>query len=416
MLLQKAREIDLWRLRLGVFAVVIAMPACGSKAPEDGVSVNMSFLLFSNSQRQPGWELHPIARFSDYLTTWDELNAQGPQSPLLSTDFVLPVINRFGRPNDLLAICRIEMTPIAMAILGPVGIGRWSTLNPILDPLQPPVAPLGLWVTHKDTQMTGILPQLLRKLPGFPLVLSVMNQDSRLSHRPIDAGTFNTIDHIKTPSIYMDGTFSDYWKNRKKHFKHDLRRRRSILVRSARIPRLKVLISGKPIDMAFDEFCRMENAGWKGRESVSLECNQDTKRCYREMWANFSKNGNARAYQYFYNDLLVATDLCLKSHQTLSILKTTYEEAEATTGPASLMREEQLHDIFEREKEIHRIEFYGPLMDWQKRWVTEVRTMYHLNCYRFNLLRKLMNKINRIRRRFKFRLSSQIQRSDLKDD
>ena len=206
----------------------------------------MSFFLFSSSQRQPGWELYPIACFSDYLTAWDELNAQGPQSPLLSTDFVLPVINCFGRPNDLLAICRVETKPIAMAILGPVGIGRWSTLNPILDPLQPPVAPLGLWVTRKDTQITGILPRLLRELPGFPLVLSVMNQDSRLACRPIDVGQFNTIDHIKTPSIYMETSFSNYWKDRKKHFKHDLRRRRNNLIKSARIPNLKVLTLGNP--------------------------------------------------------------------------------------------------------------------------------------------------------------------------
>jgi hypothetical protein len=242
-----------------------------------------------------------------------------------------------------------------------------------------------------------------------------MNQDSRLVCRPIAVGQFNTIDHIKTPSIYMGTSFSDYWKDRKKHFKHDLRRRRNNLMKSARIPRLKVLTSGQPIDMAFEEFCRMENAGWKGREAVSLECNQDTKRCYREMWTNFSRNKNALAYQYFYNDRLVATDLCLKGHQTLSILKTTYEETEAATGPASLMREEQLRDIVDREKEINRIEFYGPLMDWQKRWVTEVRTMYHLNCYRFNFLQKLVNKINRIRRRSKLRPLRQMQRSDMED-
>jgi len=351
----------------------------------------------SDRKNQLSWELNSIGRFSDYLTTWDELNAEGPQSPLLSTDFVLPVINCFGRPVDRLAICRLETKPIAMVILGPVGFCRWSTLNPVLDPLHPPVAPLGLWVALKDTQITEMLPSLLRKLPGFPLLLSVMNQDTRLSHRPNDLGEFNTVDHIETPSIYLEASFAEYWKDRKKHFKHDLRRRRNNLIKSGRIPRLEVVISAKSAEEAFDDFCQMENSGWKGREAVSLERNQHTKRCYREMWTRFSKRENARAYRYFYNDRLVATDLCLKSHQTLSILKTTYEEAEAATGPASLMREEQLRDIVERDSEIRRLEFYGPLMDWQKRWVTEVRTMYHLNCYRFTFLRKLRQAMNRLR-------------------
>jgi hypothetical protein len=351
----------------------------------------------SNNQRQPSWELNSIDQFSDHLEAWNELNTHGPQSPLLATDFVLPVVNCFGRPVDLLAICRLETKPIAMAILGPVGIGRWSTLNPIVDPLQPPVAPLGLWVAHRDTQITELLPRLLKTLPGFPLVLSVMNQDGRIIRRPNNSGPFNTVNHIKTPSIYIDTSFSDYWKNRKKHFKHDLRRRRNNLLKSGRTPRLKVIESVESADIYFETYCQMENAGWKGREGVSLVCNQDTKRCYAAMWNNFSRHGNARAYQYFYNDRLVAMDLCIKGYQTLSILKTTYEEAEAASGPASLMREEQLRDIADRQNEIQRIEFYGPLMDWQQRWATEVRTMYHLNCYRFKLLKTLSRKIKSMR-------------------
>jgi hypothetical protein len=362
----------------------------------------MSFCLFSKINSRPTWEVYSADQFSNYLTIWDQLNAQGPQSPLLTTDFILPVINWFSRPTDLLAICRIGTEPIAMLILSPVGNGRWSTLNPILDPSQPPVAPLGLLVAHKDAKITELLPRLLMKLPGFPLLLSVMNQDDRLFYRPNDKGKLSTIDHITTPSIYLDTSFADYWNSRKKHFKHDLRRRRNHLIKSGRIPHLKVIEITGSTDIAFDSFCQMENAGWKGREAVSLECNRDTKRCYREMWTNFSKRGNARAYQYFYNDRLVATDLCLISYQTLSILKTTYDEAEGATGPASLMREEQLRAISDRESGIWRLEFYGPLMEWQKRWATEVRKMYHLNCYRFGLLRILGKIIQDARREFTF--------------
>lgn len=359
----------------------------------------MPFVRDSNTRRELCWELIAIDHFSDYLAAWDELNADGPQSPLLSVDFILPIIMRFARPTDLLAICRVEAKPIAMGVFGPVGVGRWSTLNPVLDPFQPPVAPLGLWVANKDLEITEVLPRLLKELPGFPVVLSVMNQDVRLTCRPNDSRMFNTIDHIDTPTICTGDSFLDYWKTRKKHFKHDLRRRRNNLLKSGIAPQLRVIDSPTTAEKVFEDFCQIENAGWKGRSAVSLECNRDIKHCYHEMWRNFSQNGNARAYQYFYDDRLVAIDLCLKRYQTLSVLKTTYDEMEAASGPASLMREEQLLHIANHDSEIRRIEFYGPFMDWQRRWATEVRTMFHVNCYRFKFLRAFKEGILDVARR-----------------
>jgi hypothetical protein len=376
----------------------------------------MSFSLLSSNQRQPNWELYSIDRFSDYLPAWDELNAQGPQSPLLSTDFVLPVISRFGRPNDLLAICRLETMPIAMVALGPVGIGRWSTLNPIVNPLQPPVAPLGLWIARRDTQITELLPGLLKALPGFPLILSVMNQDNRLIRRPNNEGPFNTVDHISTPSITINTSFSSYWKSRKAHFKQNLRRRRRILAVSGRTSYLKMLTSVESSNVAFDDFCKMEHSGWKGKEGVSLEKNQIVKQCYRDIINNFFRTGQAVIYKYFYDCQLVAMDICLKGYDTFFVFKTTYDETESATGPAFLMREEQLRDIFDQEKTRPRIEFYGPLMDWQQRWATEVRTMYHLNCYRFHFIKKIYENVKRIRGFFPPKKSGQTQRSGMADD
>jgi hypothetical protein len=376
----------------------------------------MSFFLPSSNHRQPRWELHSIERFSDYLTVWNELNAQGPESPLLSTDFVFPVMNHFGRPDNLLAICKLGTNPIAMALLAPVGIGRWSTLNPIVDPLQPPVAPLGLLVARKDTQITELLPRLLKALPGFPLVLSVMNQDDRLVPRPNNAGSFNTIDHITTPSIHINTSYSIYWKSRKAHFKQNLRRRRKLLLTSGRIPLLEILSSTDSSNIAFDDFCKIEHSGWKGKEGVSLEHNRLIKQCYQDIINNFFRNGNALIYKYFYDNRIAAMDICLKNYNTLFVFKTTYDEAESVTGPAFLMREEQLRSMFDQGKVGPRIEFYGPLMDWQRRWATEVRTMYHLNCYRFNFIREINEKIKAIQR-LKLRLKpNQTQRSGTEND
>jgi hypothetical protein len=49
------------------------------------------------------------------------------------------------------------------------------------------------------------------------------------------------------------------------------------------------------------------------------------------------------------------------------------------------MREEACRRLFE-DGRIRRIEFYGKVMEWHTRWTDEVRTMYHLNHYRWPVL------------------------------
>jgi hypothetical protein len=75
-------------------------------------------------------------------------------------------------------------------------------------------------------------------------------------------------------------------------------------------------------------------------------------------------------------------DLCIVGGGALIILKTTYDEAYKQLSPAFLMREEAFRQLFTT-KEVDRIEFYGRVMEWHTRWTDKVRTMYHVNQYRW---------------------------------
>jgi len=71
------------------------------------------------------------------------------------------------------------------------------------------------------------------------------------------------------------------------------------------------------------------------------------------------------------------------------VLKTAYDEALGRQfSPALLMREEACRSLFDA-GDIERIEFYGRVMEWHLRWTGEVRTMYHLNAYRWPGLARL---------------------------
>ena len=325
------------------------------------------------------WQLYPLDHLSNYLPVWDELNRRGPASPLLSAAFVAPAVDCFGRPGDRIAICRAGTRPVAMGILRPAGIGRWSTLQPV-------AVPLGLWVAANDAGVQELLSALLSNLPGFPVMLSVTNQDCRLACRPRSEGSIDTADYMRTAAIEIGNPFADYWETRKQHFRHDLKRRRRRLARECKEASLQIATRPDAVRSAFEEYCDLEHRGWKGQNGSSIEQDGTAKRFYGNMLENFAKQGNARIFQYLYNDRLVASDLCIRDANTLVVLKIAYDETESATSPALLMREEQVRHVAEHEN-IGKIEFYGPLMDWHERWATEITQMYHINAYRFQLIR-----------------------------
>lgn len=87
-------------------------------------------------------------------------------------------------------------------------------------------------------------------------------------------------------------------------------------------------------------------------------------------------------YQYFYNNELVASDLCIDQAGVFVILKTTYDESISTSSPAFLMRQDTFQQVFNN-KQIRSIEFYGKMMDWHTKWSHCSRMLYHVNCKKF---------------------------------
>jgi hypothetical protein len=77
-------------------------------------------------------------------------------------------------------------------------------------------------------------------------------------------------------------------------------------------------------------------------------------------------------------------------------LKTTYDETIKGLSPALLLRQEAYQKLFD-EGRIRRIEFYGRLMDWHKRWTDRSRTLYHVNCYRSALVPAALSRLAALR-------------------
>lgn len=330
----------------------------------------------------PTWSLAPAARFSEFAAHWEALHSACGASPLLAADFVAPLVAEFGTGRELLACCSEDGAVVAMALVKPSGRAAWATF-------QPAQAPIGLWLQRPGRDTAALLRALLGALPGFPLVFGLTQVDPMLMARPPDGGCFGTRDYIDTARVTLAGSFDDYWNARGKNLRANLRKQRARLEKDGVVPRLEVCRDPAQVAAAVADYGRLESSGWKAGQGTAVAAQNAQGRYYRSMLEAFCRRGAGSIYRYWFGDKLVAMDLCIEDRDSIIVLKTSYDESvPGNLSPTLLMREEACRRLFD-EGRFARLEFYGRVMEWHLRWTDEVRTMYHLNYYRWPGLARL---------------------------
>jgi hypothetical protein len=318
------------------------------------------------------WTLTPASHFAAHAVEWDALQMANVAAPMLQADFAAALLAEFGNGDELLAMC-----DGAMAIVRPHGRGSWATF-------QPAQAPLGMWIERPGLDRAAAMASLLRAVPGIGLVLGLTQLDPLLA--PVPDGA---LDYIQTARITVAGSFDDYWAGRGKNLRSNLKKQRARLAADG--VNLRLQTSVDPADMAdaVRDFGRLESAGWKAQAGTAVHLDNAQGRFYARMLAAFATRGAATVYRYWFGEQLVAMDLCIRQGDCIVVLKTTYDESVPKTfSPALLMREEAVRALFDQGGTA-RIEFYGKVMEWHTRWTEEVRTLYHVNLYRWTVLRRL---------------------------
>jgi hypothetical protein len=319
------------------------------------------------------WQLFPIEMFDKYRLDWDELNSSNSGTPLLDSRFVSALIEQFGTGDEKLVIGISDVGSCCMAIITKASLGVWHTF-------QPSQAPIGCWVQEAGMPIELLGASLLKVLPGFSLVLGITQQDPGLLPRPQSSGQAETIDYITTARVPVAGSFENFWSKRGKNLRQNLRRQRNRLNREeVEIDLLTIAEPQLMYDMV-KQYGDLESAGWKSESNTAIHIDNSQGRFYAKILKEFAATNQAIVFQYHYDNKLVATDLCIIGGGCLIILKTTYDESITTSSPAMLMREESFNYIFSRNL-VDKIEFYGKLMEWHKKWADDIRDMYHINFY-----------------------------------
>lgn len=331
------------------------------------------------------WKLYPIKEYSELVAQWDSLNTETANTILLSSDFLLPLLKYFSTGKEFLALRGNPNNPEAMAIINRTGFGRWTTF-------QPSQAPIGFWLQKPELDTENLCSSLTKKIPGLVLVFSITQQDPEILKRPNDNKNIETLDYIETARISVDFDFTTYWSQRGKNLKQGLRRQRNKLERENISTTLKKSQEISTIGKAIQDYGELESKSWKAKEDTAINIDNKQGKFYQDLLTNFSKRNQAVIYQYLYNDQLAATDLCIYDENNIIILKTTYDEKIEGSSPAMLMRQDAFQEIIDG-KLCNNIEFYGKVMDWHRKWSTEIRRMYHINFFNSFVLflKKLLN-------------------------
>src|SRR5579863_105915 len=319
-----------------------------------------------------GWALHSIAKFDEQSRNWDSLNDRGARSPLLTAIFFRNLLQQFGTGKEILAV-RGSVVPTAMAVLQRETRVGWSTF-------QPSQAPLGAWIQMPNADTEDLATSLVRTLPGFTLALGISQVDPELVMRPNDTPTLQSVDYIQTSHVTVRGAFDDYWALRGKNLRHNLKRQRNQLARQGVECRLDTVTLPADVPNAIGDYARLETAGWKAGTGTAVRLDDAQGRFYTNLLKDYCAEGRGRIYRLWLDGRVAATDLCIDNGAVFVILKTSYDETITNVSPALLMREEYFRHLFEAG--FQRIEFYGRLMDWHTKWSDEIRTLYHMNCYR----------------------------------
>jgi CelD/BcsL family acetyltransferase involved in cellulose biosynthesis len=298
----------------------------------------------------------------------------------MRSDFILAALRTFAKGDERLAIYGTDEEPIAMAVMGRSSRLSWQSF-------QPSQLPLGALVCHESQRMEEALQRLLPSLPGLALMAALTQQDPELLPRPAEARRLRTIDYLETARVQINVPFDSYWAARGKNLRTNVKRQLARLAHDNVAFRLDVVEDSSDVRPALDDYGRLEGSGWKVSTGTAVSVDNAQGLFYTSMLEAFCRAGKGSIYRLIVDGRVAAADLCIHDGDVTVILKTAYDESLSSLSPATLLRHQYFRLLFDRG--VKRIEFYGKVMEWHRRWTDDVRMLYHVNVYRSALLRRL---------------------------
>jgi len=335
------------------------------------------------------WSIQPADAFPGLSAEWDELARKVGDLPFLESLFLRPLLATFGNGGERIALARRNGALVAAAILEPKGFAQWQTF-------QPSQLPLGAWLALPAESTDALTTSLFSALPGFCLSLGVTQLDPHFVARPDGVANLRSLDYIDTAWVTVQGAFAEYWNQRGKNLRANVKKQKTKLAADGIEAQFDVLTRVEDVANAINDYGRLEASGWKAETGTAVSEGNAQVQFYRSMMEAFCSAGRGQIWRYRFGDSVVAMDLCISAGDTLVILKTAFDAAHKSVSPATLMHHDAFSAVFDAQQ-IRRIEFYGRVMEWHTRWTTESRTLFHVTAFRWSTLHRLRDWVAALR-------------------
>jgi len=337
------------------------------------------------------WQRLPAKRLFDTVAhseAWDRLNAARGALPFLDTDVLRLAFQSFRPQGVELLVGQTAGQTQCMLLVKRAGFGRWQLYQPAQIPLGPLVAATNL-------SLDGIARSALKALPFSTLVLSFTQLDPRHWPPPQTESACVVKRYISTGWIDCAQDFDSYWTARSTNLRASVGKAQRRLEAEGRTLRMRVLTAPADMADAVARYGALETSGWKGRKGTAVAAGTPQGDFYRDWLQEAAAHGEARVYELLVSEpgaaaaeQTIAADLCVVRGDALILLKIAYDEAFERYSPSTLLRREFMQDLLGNGR-VRRVEFFGRLMDWHRRWTGEQRSLYHLTTFRWRWLAKL---------------------------
>ena len=315
--------------------------------------------------KKSGWIIHPLeGGLGTYKETWDKLNAElYASNPYFDSNFIEPMLTYFTTGEERLCIHRQGDDIDGLVIVSPSGLAKWS----IFMPCQAQITPLLLRYPEN-------LQDLFFSLPGFSLALDIPCQDPLNSPLPsvLRDLLWNPMPHAHTMNVSLDGNFNKYLSTRSKGFRKNITRRFKKVQDAGLAIRIGRVTKSEEMKAAITRFGNMETMGWKGTTGTAIHSDNVQGHFYTDVMRNFAKRGKASIYELYFNEILVAMEICIASSNMLVLLKTTHNENQSSFSPGRMLLYMLLEDQFAK-KHVKKIEFYTNADINELAWATHDR-------------------------------------------
>ena len=337
------------------------------------------------------WTFSPArSGMTTLAAEWDDLNRRLCRAhPFLDTAFVGPLVDCFARADDTLAVYRGPGGVEAMLLLQAPRRGFCSTFLPSQAQLGPTLLPgrasLGELVSARWSTVA----------------VDLLCQDPEYSPLPTlpPGPTHELTPHVTTVAASLVGTFDEYWQQRPRKLREQMRRSIRKLEQNGLALRLDAVVEPEQVRAAVDRYGLLESRGWKGQAGTAIHPDNIQGRFYREVLAGFAARGQGTVYEMYFGGELAASELQIANDFMVIGLKTTYDEALAAAySPGRLVHYLSLERRFADQR--HRVlEYYTNATPDTTRWSTTQRPITHHRIYRYAALSSLTRGYRRLKQR-----------------